>query len=163
MRDFSALKTVPKKPGLYCLLGEEGRSTFNAYVGISGDIRGRLEQHLIRRDSSTATGVKAAALLPDHVRGAIWWVAPEFDDVVTREAAELVAFDLLEPTLRSRGRLRPEAKSLAQDEAFRARISFMLEDTDNRAWFPSITDLYAEIRDLRSRIEVLETAMSERR
>jgi hypothetical protein len=89
-----------------------------AYVGEGGNLAGRIEQHFVRRDSSVATGVAAATLNPDAVREVRWWQHPSFDTKVKRQAAELVAFRVLDPALRSRGGIGSEAKALAADPAF---------------------------------------------
>ena len=57
--------TVPNKPGIYLL--EDFSGNF-AYVGISKELRARLDQHFNRRDSSVTTGVAAANLNPDRIR-----------------------------------------------------------------------------------------------
>src|SRR4051794_39391074 len=77
-----------------------------AYVGEAGNLGSRIDQHFVRRDSSVATGVAAATLNPDAVRAVRWWEHAFFDDKVARQAAELVAFRILDPALRSRGRHR---------------------------------------------------------
>jgi hypothetical protein len=73
------------------------------YVGSGDDLRRRVTQHLVLRSSSVTTGTGAVGLHPDHVRTVEWWEHPDFSEHVVLEAAELVAFDVLEPALQSRG------------------------------------------------------------
>src|SRR5262245_58633539 len=94
------ISIVPKKPGLYLL---EDFNENTSYVGISKPLRGRLDQHFNRRDSSVTTGAAAALINPDRIRRAKWWIDPRFEDETWREAAELVAFERFRPTLRSLG------------------------------------------------------------
>lgn len=155
MRDFSDLSRVPREPGMYCLLGREGRGTYDAYVGISNNIRSRLEQHLVRRDSSISTGVSAATLQPDHVVGVVWWIDDVFHGAAHLEAAELIAFEIIQPTLRSRGRVRAAARALFEDEAFRAQVEGIITTRDNIVVFPSISDLRREVDNLRRIVEDL--------
>src|SRR3954447_23265179 len=82
-----------------------------AYVGEAGSLSGRIDQHFVRRDSSVATGVAAATLNPDAVREVRWWEHPSFEDKAQRQAAELVAFRVLDPALRSRGGIGTESKA----------------------------------------------------
>lgn len=63
IRDIAAL---PRVPAVYLMLG--GSPRFAAYVGIGGDLRERVSQHLVKRDSSVVTGTTAVGLNPDHVR-----------------------------------------------------------------------------------------------
>src|SRR3954447_22051073 len=89
-----------------------------AYVGEAGSLSGRIDQHFVRRDSSVATGVAAATLNPDAVREVRWWEHPSFEDKAERQAAELGAFRVLEPALRSRGGIGPESKARAEEPGF---------------------------------------------
>jgi hypothetical protein len=61
------------------------------YVGIGSNLRQRITQHLIRRDSSVTTGVTAVSLNPDLVSDVLWWEADEFSDPIALEAAERIA------------------------------------------------------------------------
>ena len=85
--------------------GEQPRARV-AYVGAAGNLRQRLGQHFINRDSSDVTGTSAAGLNIDHIRYVEWWEHPVFAEQERRRAAELVAFDVLDPALRSRSRIR---------------------------------------------------------
>ena len=44
-----------------------------AYVGIAGNLRSRLDQHFVRRDSSVVTGTSAVGVNVEHVRYVDWW------------------------------------------------------------------------------------------
>jgi hypothetical protein len=52
---------------------EQGRSRYVACVGLGSKLRGRVEQHLTRRDCSVTTGVSAVSLNPDKVPEVHWW------------------------------------------------------------------------------------------
>jgi hypothetical protein len=73
-----------------------------AYAGIVGKLKQRVVQHLIRRDSSAATGASAISLNPDHLTRIEWRGHPSFNKTVNLKVAEMVAFDLFQPALRSR-------------------------------------------------------------
>lgn len=81
-----SLSEIPAGPGLYVLRDRNGHV---AYVGISNNVRSRVDQHLYRRDSSIATGVSTTSLNPDYVTRVDWWVDPLFEDKASREAAEV--------------------------------------------------------------------------
>ena len=96
------------------------RRTWVAYVGMAGDLNRRLIQHFVNRDSSVVTGASAAGLNIDLVRRVDWWEHPSFGDGDALHAAELIAFEVLDPALRSRGNPRKNALTKVDDQAFRA-------------------------------------------
>jgi excinuclease UvrABC nuclease subunit len=66
------------------LYGGTGRGRHVAYVGISGNLRNRIRQHFLRRDSSVVTGTSAASLNPDLVTRIEWWLHERFEERVDR-------------------------------------------------------------------------------
>ena len=119
---LTSTSELPNVPAVYALYGGRGRGLYVAYVGIAKLLRGRVEQHLVRRDSSIVTGTTAVGLNPEHVTQVRWWEGPEFEKQDVLEAAELVAFDVLDPALRSRGNVTERAKALYKDPQFCERI-----------------------------------------
>src|SRR6476660_7223155 len=99
----NAIAQLPNAPAVYAMYGGRGRGLHVAYVGIADDLRGRINQHLLRRDSSVTTGVSAVALNPDLVSEIRWWLDPRFAQREVLEAGEQIAFQVLNPALRSRG------------------------------------------------------------
>jgi hypothetical protein len=69
------------------------------------------------------SGASAAGINIDRVRYVDWRNDPRFADADVRHAAELVAFDVLEPTLRSRGAPRQTALANYKDPALKAENS----------------------------------------
>jgi predicted GIY-YIG superfamily endonuclease len=47
-----------------------------AYVGIANKLRQRIDQHLLKRGNSVATGTSVATLNPDYVTEVEWWTHP---------------------------------------------------------------------------------------
>ena len=121
MADSRTLAAAPATPGIYVLYGSRGAKPYPAYVGIAGDLRDRLRQHFVLRDSSVTTAVGAAGLNPDYVSEIRWWVSDQFKERDALEAAELVAFDISEPTLSSRGHVKDSARMLRASPGFDAR------------------------------------------
>jgi hypothetical protein len=105
--------------------GGRGRSLHVAYVGIAEKLRNRIEHHLVKHDSSVATGASVVSLNPDLVTEMRWWEQSEFADRAYREAAELVAFDVLEPALRSRSGITDCAKQLYGDDQFQYGMRYL--------------------------------------
>jgi hypothetical protein len=155
---------LPNRPAVYALYGGSESSAYVAYVGIAGALETRIDQHLVRRDSSVTTGVSAVRLNPDYVTEVRWWEHPDFGNDATRTAAELVAFDVLNPVLRSRGAIRQEAKAMYGDQRFademrqlfqgpptgRLRILTLQDALDRIAQLEQqVADLRAEVSHLR--------------
>jgi hypothetical protein len=160
-RDFSSISTVPKSPAVYALFGGTQRSKYVAYVGIAGDLRSRLNQHFNLRDSSVTTGTSAVSLDPDFITELCWWQAKEFSKKEYREAGELIAFEILEPSLRSRGTISDAARSIARDEQFKDKMQDLFKGPPaGRVEFPSISDLAEKIAELEKRLIKLENKSS---
>lgn len=122
MRDVRSIAELPNVAAVYAMYGGNRQNLYVAYVGIADVLKRRVGQHLVRRDSSVVTGASAVSLNPDLVTEVRWWEHPEFAERRILQAAELVAFDVLEPALRSRGGITTEAKQLYADEKFNKRM-----------------------------------------
>lgn len=118
MKNVSSISELPTYPAVYAMYGGKGRSLYVAYVGTSKSLKQRMVQHLVNRDSSVTTGTSAVGLNVDYVTKIAWWENSGFDDQDFLRAAELVAFDVLDPALRSRGRTTDGAKELYSSEDF---------------------------------------------
>jgi hypothetical protein len=97
-------------PAVYALFGGHGKGLYVAYVGIADSLKRRIVQYLVRRDSSVATGTSAVGLNPDYVIVVDWWEHPDFAERFKLQVAELVAFDVLNPALRSRGKIQDKTR-----------------------------------------------------
>jgi len=151
------LADVPEWEGIYAFYDRDPRSAACAYVGETTNLRRRLRQHLVLRNSSVATGTSVAGLRVDLIRFVQWWDHDDFDSEDKRLAAELVAFDVLDPTLRSRAGIREVAMELSQRKAFRRKMHAVFEGgPSGRLQVQGLTDLAAEIADLRQRVAELE-------
>ncbi|MBE2320397.1 hypothetical protein DVA67_030820 [Solirubrobacter sp. CPCC 204708] len=126
-------------------------------MGIAGNLHRRLEQHVVRRDSSVVTGASAVGVKIELVRYIDWWTAEVFHDDDARHAAELVAFDVLDPALRSRGRPRQTALELAADAGFVEQVRALLAaQPEGRLILPTLASLSERIRTLEERLTRLE-------
>ena len=104
MKDFSPIYDLPNAPAVYALYSGDRGARYIAYVGIAGALKRRIVEHCIRRNSSVTTGASAVSLNPDLLTSMEWWEHPSFGETVNLKAAEMVAFEVLQPALRSRGR-----------------------------------------------------------
>ena len=139
------------------MYGGRGRSSYVAYVGITGVLRSRIIEHLVKRDRSVATGTTAVVLNPDFVTEVKWWEHPNFSERSFRQAAELVAFDVLQPSLKSRGRTKKESLQLYEDLKFRENMhDIFTSEPAGHLIILTLQDALAKIEELELRIKELE-------
>ena len=157
MRDFSLISKLPPVPAVYALYGVTGQRTYVAYVGKSTNLKDRIEQHFIRRDSSVTTGVSAASLNPNRIAEIRWWRSDDFSGAAALEAAEEIAFQVLNPTLRSRGQTTQRARTLLDDPEFRGTMSAVFDkEPAGKIQFSDLSDAIERISDLEERVRALE-------
>jgi hypothetical protein len=155
---LTSIPELPNLPAVYALYGGAGRSQYVAYVGIADRLKERITQHLVRRDSSIVTGVSTVGLNPDLVTEVRWWVHPEFSDRSVLQAGELLAFDALEPALRSRGGITGEAKTLYNTTDFRNRmLPLFTESPAGRLVRPTLHDAMQRITELERDVALLKS------
>jgi hypothetical protein len=155
-KPLSSVSDLPSIPAVYAMLGGRGPGGYVAYVGMGTSLRGWVEQHLVRRDSSVTTGTAAVCLVPDNVTEVRWWHRPDFDKQDVREAAELVAFDVLDPALRSRGKVTDRARPLYQDPQFyEAMKSLFTSSPAGVLVLPTLRDALERIARLEKRVAEL--------
>jgi len=157
VRVVATIREVPRVPAIYAMYGGEDRS-YVAYVGIGDNLRQRITQHLVNRDSSVTTATGAVRLHPDYITAVARWEHPSFADRVQLEAAELVAFDVFEPTMRSRGGITAAANDLARAQAFRTEMTAVFAGIPSgRLELMTFAGLVKRLAALERRMERLET------
>ncbi len=148
---------LPNTPAVYAMYGGRGRGRYVAYVGIADSLKRRVSQHLIGRDSSVAVGTSATCLNPDYVTELRWWEHPDFDKRHMLEAAEMVAFDVLDPALRSRGAHQGEAKKQCADAAFKGKmVALFQSEPSGKLVIRTLEDAFERIAELEARLAELE-------
>jgi len=156
-RKLLSISELPNVPAVYAMYGGRGRGVYVAYVGIADALKRRVMQHLVNRDSSVATGTSAVGLNPDYVTEVQWWEHPDFGERHVLEAAELVAFEVLDPALRSRGAISKRAQQLHADESFREKMrTLFLGEPTGRLVIPTLQDALERIAELERRLTALE-------
>lgn len=152
-----SISELPNTPAIYLLFGGKKRKTYVAYVGIADKLKRRIEQHLVNRDSSIATGTTAACLNPDYVTEIWWFSHPKFYDRNTLIASELVAFDHFEPTLRSRGSIPEIALELYRRDEFQKEMKkLLMQGPTGKLDIPTLQEALKKIDRLEKRIITME-------
>ncbi len=154
---------LPNCPALYALYGGTGRHAYVAYVGITDKLKRRAAQHLLTRDSSAATGTSAVGINPDYVTEIRWWEHRRFSIPSAREAAELVAFKLLDPALRSRKRIGKAAQKLYESGSFRKEMEMLLKkNPTGHVRFPSLEQVARRLSTFEDRLGKIEERLKGR-
>lgn len=161
MEKISSIADLPNRPAVYALYGGKRRGQYVAYVGVAEMLKARIEQHLIRRDSSVTTGTSAVRLNPDLISDVYWWEQDEFADRSFLLAAELVAFDVLEPALRSRGAINRIAQEHYQDQDFYNRMKSLFSGPPSGILhILTLEDALEQIQTLEQRVARLEALVN---
>ena len=130
------------------------------YVDDAGNLKQRIAQHLIRRDSSVTTGTSAVSLNPDYINEVRWWEHPDFQQRHVLEAAELVAFEILNPVLRSRGAIQDQARQLYGSSEFQTTMRSLFEqEASGCLRILSLQDALEKISELERRLASLESLL----
>lgn len=111
MKEIQSINDLPSCHAVYALYGGVSQK-YVAYVGNTSNLKRRIQQHLVGRDSSISTGTSATGLNPDYVTEVRWWEDHRFKiNNAYLLASELAAFEILKPALRSRGAVKKEAET----------------------------------------------------
>ncbi len=157
MRDFTPLNDLPMVPAVYALCSGTKRSKHIAYIGIASVLRRRVRQHLLQRNSSVYTGTSAVALMPEHVTEIWWWEHKAFSVEAVLKAAEQIASELLNPTLRTRGNLENNADKMLRNKRFRKGMQLLFTgEPTGTIEFPTLSDAMSRIRRLEATVKKLQ-------
>jgi hypothetical protein len=156
MIEVDRVSLLPDAPAVYALYGGQGRALHVAYVGVADKLRLRAEQHLVRHSSSVTTGSSAAGLNPEHITELRWWADPSFKKRPALLAAELVAFEVLDPALRSLGKVPKQADQLLSDRTFHEeKCALFRGPPAGRLLLPRLQDALDRIAMLEQRLDDL--------
>lgn len=153
---------VPKDPGIYAMYDKANKV---AYVGRSKNLRERIQQHIIKRDSSVSTGVSATVLNPDKISHIEWWVHEDFSNEDYLKAAEHIAFEVLNPVLRSRENVSEKAKTILKDQNFCKKMKDLFNNRPSVFFHPNsldnlgnlVNNLVNVVEKLNERVSALES------
>ena len=153
-KDPFSTSQLPTQPGIYAMydhnhslgLSKDVSANINlervdytkhvAYVGSSGNLRRRIRHHMVERNSSVVTGVSAAVLNPDKVSHICWWCHEDFSDNNILKAAEIVAFKVFNPSLRSLAPVAKKARGILENPTFCEKMEQLLNDMPAGLYYP---------------------------
>lgn len=159
--DIFTISDLPTISAVYALYGGRKRNSYVAYVGLARNLKRRIIQHLLKQDSSVSTGTSAVTLNPDYVTEIVWWEHPKFEKSHFLHASELVAFDILDPALRSRGSISEKAKNLYDEQEFKLEIESLFSNKPNgRLKLLTLQEALEKICKLEKRIKKIELFIS---
>jgi hypothetical protein len=151
------ISDLPNRPALYALYGGAGSRAYVAYIGITDSLKRRAAQHLLLRDSSISTGTSAVGINPAYITALKWWEHHRFSKRAALEAAERVAFDVLDPALRSRRGFSKAAQALYGNRPFRKEMETLLKESPSGYLaMPSSEEVSRRLSRLEERIEKME-------
>ena len=154
LKDSICLSRIPKDPGIYAMYDKSNKV---AYVGRSTNLRTRIRQHIIKRNSSVTTGVSATVLNPEKISYIKWWVHETFSNENCLKAAEQIAFEELDPILRSRNK----AKSILENQDFCKQMKDLFKSEPSGLFRPNSLDNLANLVDnLVNLVEELDERVS---
>jgi len=151
---ITSISHLPKSPAIYAMYGGNAGNKYVAYVGIADKLKRRIIQHMVSRDSSISTGTSAVGLNPDYVSELRWWEHTSFSDRNALIAAELVAFQILDPALRSRGRPQRKAQEIYNDKEFYMEMKSLFKNE------PKGILIVSNLQSATDRIERLENKIA---
>lgn len=157
--EVKTFSEIPSVPAVYALCGRATlhRGTYIAYVGHTHNLRTRINDHLIARETRVITGLSAVSLNPENVMEVHWWEHPSFSERTVREGAELVAFEVLNPALRSLAPELKRARRAYDDRSFRDEMTSLLSgEPTGRFVVPSLRGALERIEALERRLSALE-------
>lgn len=120
-------------------------------------LRRRIRQHLVTHDSSVTTGASVASLNPTLVTEVRWWEHERFAEQAPLKAAELIAFKVLDPVLRSRGAVQDAVRMILNDPTFTSAMGALFTgDPTGRLSIPTLQDALDRIEALEHQLAALE-------
>lgn len=156
LKVVSSIKGLPNKSAIYCLICGKGKNSI-LYVGQTDNLRRRIGQHLVNRDSSVTMEGSPVKIDPSHVEKVEWWEQSDFSDSAIRGAAEIVAFDILNPRLRSGSNGSKDATKLSKNEVFYNKMKIFFTGTPSgRMNVMTIEGLIERLLILEDRVATLE-------
>ena len=117
------LAELPYEPAVYALLAKGDNNGHVAYVGSSKQLSDKLNEQFGDEQVNLPFRKLISCGDPGRTLEIRWWLHPVFERQSALEAAEVIAFITLNPTVGSANSLSEEAEMLIIDEVFRTEMN----------------------------------------
>ena len=157
LKEVHSIRELPSGPAIYSLLSGKGRDNSTLYVGETDNLRRRISQHLVKRDSSVTMEGSPVKIDPAYVKKVDWWEHQDFKDPIKRGGAELIAFGMLNPRLRSAGKVKNGSLKISKDKVFCERMSAVFNGSPSgRMDIMTLEEAVVLLFKLEERLAILE-------
>lgn len=156
MKMASSIRELPNQPAIYVLRSGRGSNSI-LYVGQTDNLRRRIGQHLKNRDSSITMEGSPVKIDPGLVEKVEWWEQTDFSDPTARKAAEQIAFEVLNPRVRSGTNGSKGSIERSKDKTFRNRINVLFNGPPSGTFtVATLESVIERLLRLESRLTLLE-------
>ena len=151
---IQTISSLPNLPSIYAIYAKN--SKVPVYIGQTTKLKNRITQHLVRRDSSIVTGASGYSLDPDHVKRISWWEHHLFVEENNLTAAELIAFNQLNPIIRSQGNKKQSSQILSDENFVQEMVQLFQGEPTGELNIVDLNQALQRISKLEDRIRQLE-------
>ena len=151
---IQTISLLPNLPSIYGIYANKSKSP--VYVGQTTKLKNRITQHLVRRDSSIVTGASGYSLDPDHVKRISWWEHHLFVEENNLTVAELIAFNQLNPIIRSQGNKKQSSQILSDENFVQEMVQLFQGEPTGELNIVDLNQALQRISKLEDRIRQLE-------
>ena len=148
---IQTISSLPNLPSIYAK-----NPKVPVYIGQTTKLKNRITQHLVRRDSSIVTGASGYSLDPDHVKRISWWEHHLFVEENNLTAAELIAFNQLNPIIRSQGNKKQSSQILSDENFVQEMVQLFQGEPTGELNIVDLNQALQRISKLEDRIRKLE-------
>lgn len=143
-------RDLPTSPGVYAIYTGRYPRRRIAFVGMTESLRGAITRRLTAQDEGDTSGDSASYLSPYQVTGVRWWTRPDFSNVSVREAAKLIALDVLLPAQKRRTHVSERAAHLCKNKQFRRKMRALFRGAaSGYLTIPTLQDTLEEVAELK--------------
>lgn len=162
MKRTDSLRDLPKGPAVYALCTGSGRNRSVSYVGETNSLRHRINEHLVRKNSSVTTGQSAVQLNTEFISEILWWEDASFREKMILEAAEIIATEILDPIMRSNRPSKGVAVEKSRESLFIDRMhTLFTSEPHGILHLTSFQQIVDQIKGLEERVIALEKLLKE--
>lgn len=156
VRSVPSIWQLPTVAAVYALYAERAGLRQAVFVGVADNLRERVVEQLVVRESPLGTGSEAVTLEPAFLTDLYWWEHADFADQHVLRAAEFMASDLFQPALRSRRPISARAAELYEDQRSQAKMAALLRaEATGHAVLPGLERILERLAELERRFESL--------